>query len=334
MARSRRIITWAGLGLSLLCAGANLSAAGSSTPIPYAGRDISFKAKKSATLWWNGKTEAVVYWEYHAAPDKWRVEYLAPASARGRVMIRRGGTIWQWEPRQKRVYVTSGDELVDEADTLDPLLSKNYNIQSISKTKREADRWCSMLRVTPRHEGKSKWLLWTDRDTGIILKRERYGPHGELEMALQCLEFIPGKQDSTLFDSKHLPAGKIVKRNWPGKNPSQAELRDILGINPPSELEGGFKLRSSAIVGNPQTAQLMYTDGLLTISLFASPAGSPSKSNRDHGHPVRLGKLDAVASTFGHLASVTWHVGKHSYTLVGGVGEHQLLDIAGSLPTR
>jgi len=49
------------------------------------------------------------------------------------------------------------------------------------------------------------------------------------------------------------------------------------------------------------------------------------------GHEVRIGKTTGVASTYGHLASVTWSNGKFRYTLVGGMSEKGLLRIARSL---
>jgi anti-sigma factor RsiW len=114
-----------------------------------------------------------------------------------------------------------------------------------------------------------------------------------------------------------------VKRTWSGKRVSFLELKRLIGVSLPAKLTGGFKANSTSVVrSSPVTAQLTYTDGLASISLFASAA----KTDASPGEQVRH-----KTTTFGHLTSVSWQADKLSYTLVGDVSQRALLDIAKSL---
>lgn len=301
-------------------------------PAPYASRDRSFSMRKEAAAWIGGKTVATVYWEYHAPPDRWRIEFLAPKTARGRVMIQRKSTIWQWEPSRGAVFVTKGDLPIDDAERIVPLISRNYRIHTDRPDSIEAGHKCHVLRLTPKFRGKPKWLLWVDRETGMILKRERYGSHGELEMASHCLEFRLTPVSPAKFDPKSLPKGSVISRRRQRVPSSRSELRRLIGITPPVLLKGGFRLHSmSTLPDQPKTAHITYSDGIVTLSMFASRGSRLNAADLRKGRHMHIGNSDAVASDLGQFTSVSWLDDGFVYTLVGEVSQQAITEIARSV---
>lgn len=302
------------------------------SPVPHTTRDIPFAAKKTAVMWVGDKTQATVYWEYHMPQNRWRIEYLAPSRAKGRVMIQNGSTIWQWEPARKAVFVTTGDIVVDSSERIVPLLIRNYRIDALSQKRTVAGRLCQILKVTPRHRGKSRWIIWTDKSTGMILRRERYAPDGSYELVSNCTEFRPGQVNPSLFDPKRLPSGKIVNRTLPRKWVSQYALKDWPDMIRPRSLRQGFELHSTTILSErPLTIHLAYSDGLAAVSLFATQAASANRADLKNGHRIRLGNTDAIATMVGSAAAISWSSGRFRYTLVGDASESALAGIARSL---
>gem|GEM_PF-2636545 len=288
----------------------------------YATENTPFYAIKTAMAWLGGKTMATVYREYYSPPDKWRIEYLAPTSAKGRIIIQRGSTIWQWEPAEKKVFITTGDVPTPRVDKLQPILEQNYKTEILAEKKTEAGRPVKVLQLTPLYPGKSKWIIYLDLETGVILRRERRTATGKYELISHCQEFRPGQQDARLFDPERLPCGKTVRRTWSGRRVSLSDLKKVVGVSLPATLPGGFKVDAVSVVhSSPLTAQLTYTDGLASVSLFASPSKDTASGEESK----------YKSSVFGHLTSVSWQASGITYTLVGDVSRCILFRIADSL---
>lgn len=328
--RSRRqnILTIIGVMLTFTSAGQVPASVKTPVSLPHTRKDISFSIKKTAVVWFGDRAEATVYWEYHEPADKWRIEYIAPTRAKGRILVQRRSTIWQWEPNRKKIFVTSGDPPVDDFVTIQPLILQNYRVDVVSTDKIEGSRHCRLLKMTPRCANRSLWMLWEDKETGIILKRERSSPHGELEMVSQTLEFHPGAIDAGKFDPKQLPHGQIVNRTVSRKNLSHDKIKDLTGMLPPTHLPGGFCLHSTSLTDHPDVVHITYSDGIAVLSLFTSKGSTPNPVDHDRGRTIQFGNREAFVSSFGPFCSIGWSKGQFRYTLVGSVSERVLIESA------
>lgn len=300
-------------------------------PKPFATRPVEFSGTKEAMVRLDGKLISTRYRVFHAPPDKWRIEYLSPAEASGRVMIRDGDTTWQLEPAEKRIFVTSGDVGIENYEQVDSLLLANYTIRPISAAV-QAGRKCQMMQLIPKHPGKSSWRIWVDDRIGNILRRERYAPDGKVDMASQFTRFEPGRVDQRLFDSSRLPRYEVVNRTWGIHMLGEGETFRIAGIKPPQTLPGGFHLRSACQVsGHPGSVQLTYSDGFCAVSLFACADQTYGQPISNHARHALIGDVSGHVETYGYLTSLYWSSGKYNYTLVADIGERVMIDMAKSL---
>lgn len=298
---------------------------------PFATRPVEFSGIKEAMVRLDGRMISTRYRVYHAPPDKWRIEYLVPVEARGRVMIRDGDSTWQLEPSEKRIFVTSGDVGIENYEEVDSLLLTNYTLKPVFAAV-QAGRKCEIMQLIPKHPGKSSWRIWVDNQIGNILRRERYASDGKVDMASQFTEFKPGRVDPGLFDNRRLPNYEVVNRTWGIKMLGEGETFRLAGIKPPRTLPGGFHLRSACQVsGHPGSVQLTYSDGFCAVSLFAYAGrtyGQPISKDARH---TAIGRVPAHVETYGYLTSLYWQSGDHNYTLIADIGEPVMIDMAKSL---
>jgi negative regulator of sigma E activity len=153
--------------------------------------------------------------------------------------------------------------IVDEE--LLSLLERNYGL-SAARGAGVAGRSATV--VTAIHDGSyvaaARW--WIDDATGIVLWQETYDKSGAVDLSFGFTSVSVSRADNIL---EHLPPRLAVPRTNTSLSLSSVAELSASGWSAPRKLAGLslVRLRSDR-AADPEAVQLVYSDGLTTISVF------------------------------------------------------------------
>ena len=206
---------------------------------------------------------------------------------------------------------STGDNL------LAPALERKYDVEkAVGPEVAGRDTDLFVLRAG----GKIREQLAIDPESGLVLRREVFGPEGRPVRILTVLQ----------LDTAPVPdAGAATG----GKDDQPRSIR-VAGLpsayRGPDGLAGGY--RRVAAYRDGRLVHLLYTDGLHGMSLFSQPGTLSGGSLPPGGQAVRVGDASGVHYTWPGGDVVTWQMGSVVHTLVGDGTSADLLAAARSLP--
>lgn len=176
--------------------------------------------------------------------------------------------------------------------------------------------------VEIRSAGALRERLSVDRETGLLLRREQVDGFGRVVRVVnvETLALLAPDQSTA-------PAPEPSTRG--GMRPvARASLPSTFRAT--STLAQGYQhvaaYRQGALV------QVVYSDGLHGLSVFAQPGRLAWGSLPAGGRTVRVGRWDAVAFDWPGGEAVTWQAGSLIYTVVGDGPVDEVLAAAASVP--
>jgi len=274
----------------------------------------------------------------HLAPSQWRIWYVAPADAYGRLIISNETVTYQYEPSANKVYANdwSSNE-VALGDALDATrIEKNYTVDVGAATS-VAGRTAHNLMMTSKHSGTLVERLWVDDQTSLILRREIYHTDGTIASKssfdnVRAVKSLP----KDLFDLS-IPAGMtlVPGATYSTKAASAATAAAALSFKVvrPKFLPDGFVLSHESVGVNDsvQTLQLVYDDGLRDFSLFENATGRLPKFDNGSPHATSVGDNDGKYAEVGSETILSWNSNGLNLTLVGDLSVKELSAIGASL---
>lgn len=202
-------------------------------------------------------------------------------------------------------------------DLLAPALERKYAVERTAGPT-VAGRETNLFVL--RSGGKVREQLAIDTDTGLVLRREVFGPEGRPVRVVTVLQ----------LDTAPVPEAADKRAG----TPEQARAIRVSSLpsayRGPDALTGGY--RRIAAYRHERLVQLLYTDGLHGMSLFSQPGRLAAGVLPRGGDPVRVGSSAGVQYTWPGGDVVTWQVGTVVHTLVGDGTSADLLAAARSLP--
>jgi sigma-E factor negative regulatory protein RseB len=298
----------------------------------------SYTGTLTSVVYTSDRAESTVVNVDHLAPSQWRIWYVAPADAYGRLIISNETVTYQYEPSANKVYAnnwsTSSLELGDALDTA--RVEKNYAVQIGAGTS-VAGHAAHILTMSSKHAGTLVERLWIDDQTDLILRRETYHADGTIASKasfdnVRAVKTLPKE----LFDLS-IPAGMTLV---PGATYATKAASDVAATSSltftvvrPKYLPEGFSLahESVGVHDDVQTLQLVYDDGLRDFSLFENATGRMPKFENGLPHPISVGDDDGFYAEIGGETIVTWNAGGLNLTLVGDLPAKELGEIGASL---
>ncbi len=298
----------------------------------------SYTGTLTSVVYTSDRAESTVVNVDHLAPSQWRIWYVAPADAYGRLIISNETVTYQYEPSANKVYAnnwsTSSLELGDALDTA--RVEKNYAVQIGAGTS-VAGHAAHILTMSSKHAGTLVERLWIDDQTDLILRRETYHADGTIASKasfdnVRAVKTLPKE----LFDLS-IPAGMTLV---PGATYATKAASDVAATSSltftvvrPKYLPEGFSLahESVGVHDDVQTLQLVYDDGLRDFSLFENATGRMPKFENGLPHPISVGDDDGFYAAIGGETIVTWDSGGLNLTLVGDLPAKELGEIGASL---
>jgi outer membrane lipoprotein-sorting protein len=295
------------------------------------GADVPMRATMAMTWRRHGVTHSTEARVIQGAQGRYRMEYLLPPEARGRIVSSDGRTQWQYEPRRNLLAVTPliPESEQNERDTED-LVDRNYKIVLVSADESIVGRPAYLLELLPRQEGKSSQKRWIDHQTFKTLRIETHYPDGILArmIAYRSVE-LPAVVTSADFVP---PQSAHVKRisSPPTSNvfPVRNDSPSVSGLGLSAEGALGFRLTqvasSSVDRARTRTAHLLYSDGIESVSVFVQNGGFPVPAAAPGWHSIKISDHTAFENLDGHLDAVVWTQGNYRYTAVSHLGPSAL----------
>ncbi len=156
--------------------------------------------------------------------------------------------------------------------------------------------------------------VFIDTETGIMLRRERFAADGST--VLRSVSFV------------ELAIGEVSLEVPDFEASSARPTRRLEGIyRDPDHAGDGFVLVSRSLHGDG-TAQLLYGDGLLTVSVFEEPGALDWSALPDGGVATRVDGVPARRFELAVGFAYVWERGGVVYTAVSDAPEGQILGVA------
>ncbi len=299
---------------------------------------VSYSATLTSVVYEGDRASSTVARIEHKAPHSWRIWYLAPADAYGRMIVSNETQTYQYEPG--RGLVVSHDwnqaapgiaQPVDVAE-----VEQNYAVE-IGPASSIAGRHATSLTLVSKHTGILVQRIWVDDRTKLILRRESYNAEGAVGSKSSFDSIRIGMNlPQELFDLTVPKGMTLVPGTVYGKStPNTADLIKALNFKfaDPKYLPDGFALKTGSITnhGGVQTVEFVYGDGLRTFSLFENATGSLPRFDRTTPKPIDVGKARGAYAEVAGQTLVSWNAGGFNLTIVGDLSLKEISKIGASI---
>lgn len=299
---------------------------------------ISYTGTVTSLVYGHEGTVATVVRIDHQAPRLWRVWYVAPADAYGRMLVSNESLTYQYEPKQAKVYSNDFVQFAPAvAQQLDAEhVAKNYSVEA-GATTTVAGRSTRTLSLVSKYSAALVERLWVDAATNLILQRETYHADGTIATKTTfddiriVKDFPKGLFDLSIPSGMTLARGAAYAKSSTKVTDVTAGLRfKFIG---PQDLPDGFSLQKADVEtnGGVQTVQLVYTDGIRSFSLFENDTGRLPQFESAKPKAIVVGDISGEYAYLGSDTLVSWNAGALNLTLVGDLSPRELAKIGASL---
>lgn len=300
---------------------------------------VSYSGTLTSVIYGGADAQATVARVDHKAPHAWRIWYIAPADAYGRLIVSNESLTYQYEPENNRVYrndwSASAPGVAEPVD-LDQVV-KNYDMQ-LGPATPVAGRDTKLVSLVSKHTGSLVERVWIDDKTRLILRREIYHPDGSIESktsfdSIKIGTTFPGN----LFDLS-VPKGMTLVPGADYGRPT-SDVSSLQGLSKfrfadPGTLPYGFRLKNGSMSSHDgvDAVQLVYSDGLRTFSLFEYTNASLPRFAHVTPKPIRIGSVDGEYADVAGETIASWTSNGVIYTMVGDLAVKEITRIGAAVP--
>lgn len=287
----------------------------------------SYIADVNTETWYRNKLVKVTSKVYHL-PKGERTEYYRGHLA-GVVVVDDESHTYTWKTGSSSVETTETPTLSRQQRPA--LLLRNYS-PSLHGQDYVGGRLCHIIELTPKKRGPFK-RLWIDKSTYIALRIEDLDAMGRLTSSSA---FSNVKYVGSLPASLLRPPTKAKARSEPS-NLSSLSKRLGFRARTPRYVPAGYvllgcRLNKCACECGHESAQLVYTNGVDTISVFqAARPQNCGMSGKCGLHNMNPGGV-CLAGGDNRIGVAVARRGTKSVVVVGALGMNELMRIARSTP--
>jgi len=301
-------------------------------------RSTSYVGQFESVRFSSNRAAATIVKIDHLAPDRTRRWYVAPESLYGDYVISNGPTAFAFDTHRSKLTVVDKTEPSDVFATGDVRrVLQNFRPLSSGNDDIVADRPTQSIVLVNKYTGERALRLWLDRETHLVLKREAYHGNGSVasQGRFEAIRFT-GAIPAALFDPK-APAGYTRVAGLTLQPASTDVDRAIAGAGftpiEPKRLPQGFAVVGGEVttVAGIRTLQLVYSDGLRSLSLFENARGAAADFGSLQPHQMRFENHAAQYVEDGPTTLITWTEAGRHFALVGDLLRPELVAIAKSV---
>jgi negative regulator of sigma E activity len=277
--------------------------------------------------------EASVYRIEHRAPDLTRRTYSSPSMLSGDSVISKGDLSFSIDARRHRIVETRNAALDDRIALNDnyALLRANYQIVKSDDETFDGRSTVGLMLVN-KYNHRPAMLVRIDRERKIVLDKQEFARNGSLvgEVRFEEVRFTPAisLSDFALPSQYQLVQGPTFGE--PPQNPDRVVRSAGFPARAPKTLPEGFAPVEGSLVElkGVRTVQLLYSDGIRTVSLFENASASTLDMTGLQPEWTQVGARRAEYAEDGAMALLAWSDGTLHYALVGELGLPELRQIA------
>jgi sigma-E factor negative regulatory protein RseB len=210
---------------------------------------------------------------WHACDDDERqVERVEALSGPPRSSLRRDNRVMTFLPEQKLVRIEHHESLARFPDLLrsgGSPISEFYAARPLG-TDRVAGFETDVVALAPRDSLRFGYRVWTERRTGLVVKRQILSPEGAVleQTAFSELQLDVPLRPERLIKMMAPPAGWRVETSQAIRTTATEEGWELKPAVPGYKPLACYR-RGTAAGG----MQCVFSDGLASVSLFVEPAG-------------------------------------------------------------
>lgn len=292
---------------------------------------VSFSGTITSLVYGREATAATIVRVEHRAPNQWRLWYVAPADAYGRLILSNESVQYQYEPKTGKVF--SNDWVSPLASALDiGLIRRNYTVQ-VAEQATIAGRSARTLSLVSNYSHTLAQRLWIDTATNLVLRRETYHADSTLAAKTQFdnITFV-NDLPPDLF-KMNVPAGMtlVPGTDYGTSIPDLPSLTNQLKFKAvaPRDLADGFRFEKGSVEmrGGVQSAEFVYSDGLRSVSLFENPTASYPVFDGPAPKPIQVGKESGKYQALTGQTLLSWNEAGLNFTMVGDIAPKELARI-------
>jgi len=303
-----------------------------------APRTVSYIGQFETVRFSSARASATIVKVEHRAPAMTRRWFVAPEALYGDYIITRGTATYDFDTKHGRLTISHNptiDNQISAADDFDQVLGNYRAVPDGADT--VADRATQSFVFVNKHTGERALRVWLDRETHLVLKKEEYHANGAIASQarfeeLRYTDTIP--RDLFAIDP---PRGYAQVAGVDVDMPSSDIQRVIKQARftpyEPKNLPQGFELDSGDVttVNGVRTLQLLYSDGLRTISLFENANGAAADFGTLRPKTIEFEGHSAQYVEDGPTTLLTWNEHNLHFALVGDLLRNELIAIANSV---
>lgn len=213
----------------------------------------------------------------HRYHDHQEEERLLSMSGQAREVIRKGDKVTSILPDHKLVLVSEHPpkSLLGSVSHFSPeQLKAHYKVVDEGTT-RSAGRKCHIIAIRPRDKYRYGYRMLIDTQTDLPLKLDLLDHGQRLEqMMFTEVSFPKSISDSEFVPSYDVHGFRIVRHQAVHVSESASDAAEEAWHA--TDLPAGFKLAEDGVRqlgSNASVRQMLFTDGVATVSAFIAPAG-------------------------------------------------------------
>lgn len=268
-----------------------------------------------------GKTATTQAHILQGEGGRYRMEYISPEEARGRVIASDGAAFWQYDPKRntlaKTLQITGTGQ---GGRKTDPLIERNYKIALLSDKETLAGRRVYLLELTPAYAGMSLQRRWVDQKTFKTLRIETRYPDGVVSRNIVYTPLaLPASVSATDFQPPKTPGVRLIDASAPADAASAQERAKIaLSVGLKAESQMGFQLMRVAFseISGKKNTQCLFSNGVETVSIFVQDGGQTSQTVPANWRKLSLQGDSAFLQRKGHSSVIVWSRNGHRYTAI------------------
>lgn len=298
---------------------------------------VSFSGTITSLVYGREATAATIVRVEHRAPNLWRLWYVAPADAYGRLIVSNESVQYQYEPKTGKVF--SNDWVSPLATGLDiARIRRNYAVQ-VAEQATIAGRSAFTLSLVSNYSRTLAQRLWIDSATNLVLRREIYHADSTLAAKTEFDNITFVKDLPPDLFKMTVPAGMtlVPGTDYGTATPDLTSLTNELKFKAvaPRDLADGFAFQKGSVEmrGGVQSVEFVYSDGLRSLSLFENPTGNYPLFDGPSPKPIQVGKENAKYQLLTGQTLLSWNGAGLNFTMVGDITPKELTRIASLIKT-
>ncbi len=284
----------------------------------------------------NQRSEASVYRIEHRAPNLTERFYLSPSRLHGDSIVIRGEQSFFVDVRRHRVLQTENDAANDQIARDDNYILLRSNYRAVKQAEESFDgREVRSIALINKYTNNVTMLVRVDLQSKLVLDKQQFASDGSLvsEVRFESVRYTADIPEADFRLPKQFATVHGPTFGEPSKDVAEVVRTAGFPARGPKFLPDGFSPVEGHMIElkNIPTLQLLYSDGIRTVSLFENAGEVAVDLQPLHPQPASISGHDAHYAEQGPNTLLTWADGPLHFALVGDLRIDELQRIAASL---